>query len=213
MDALTNCCSDRNKTCNAELASQQVDCNDNLDQVGPNVMGGAPSRVDPLNVGTHQSQGCARVSSSDADICGLVKQYRDELTACHGDGAVREVLILATRHLLHEALVRCTCSVRDERTARPMKTRNHAPIRPYPWFVSSESLLFPAHSRVAEMRNGWQKVKPMKHKRGKMMDRIGHFKVLRTVSIRAWLPLLDAMRLSVSYKPHVVYGAGRMTDL
>jgi hypothetical protein len=79
--------------------------------------------------------------------------------------------------------------------------------------MSSESLSFSAHSRVAEMRNGWQKVKPMKHRRGKMIDRVGHFKVLRTVSIRAWLPFLDAMPLSVSCKPNVVCRIGRMTNL
>lgn len=71
-------------------------------------------------------------------------------------------------------------------------------MRPYPRLTSSESPSVSAHSSVAEMSSGWQKVKAAKTNRGKTMDRIGHFNVSRTANSKAWPPSLDAVRLSVS---------------
>jgi hypothetical protein len=51
--------------------------------------------------------------------------------------------------------------------------------------MSSESLSLSAHANVAEMRNGWQNVKPMKHNRGKTIARRGPLSDLKTVNIRA----------------------------
>lgn len=75
LEELTNCCTNGNEARNSELTFQQEDRNGNLDQVGPDIVSGSPPCVDPLNVGTHQGQGCGRVRGRDTDICSPVVEH------------------------------------------------------------------------------------------------------------------------------------------